>query len=35
MLEVISGKKTQKYEQGELQGVLKRLGYNEKQVFKF
>jgi len=35
MMEAISGNKTPKYEQGELKGVLKRLGYTEEQVFKF
>jgi len=35
MVSAISGPKTEKYEQGELKGVLKRLGYNESQVFKF
>lgn len=35
MMEAISGNKTPKFEQGELKGALKRLGYNEEQVFKF
>lgn len=35
MMEAISGSKTPKFEQGELKGVLKRLGYNEDQVYKF
>jgi len=35
MVKAIAGSKTPKFEQGELQGVLKELGYNEKQVFKF
>jgi len=34
MMDAISGDKTPKYEQGELKGVLKRLGYTEEQVFK-
>jgi len=35
MMNALSGPKTEKFEQGELKGVLKRLGYNESQVFKF
>jgi len=34
-MKVISGEKTPDYKQGELTGLLKELGYNESQVFKF
>jgi len=35
MMNHISGNKTPDYKQGELTGLLKKLGYNESQVFKF
>jgi cytochrome-b5 reductase len=35
MMNHISGGKTPDFKQGELSGILKKLGYNESQVFKF
>jgi len=35
LMKVISGEKTKDNKQGELSGSLKKLGYNESQVFKF
>jgi len=35
MMNAISGPKTPDYKQGELTGLLKKLGFNESQVFKF
>jgi cytochrome-b5 reductase len=35
MMNHISGNKTPDFKQGELSGLLKKLGYNESQVFKF
>jgi len=35
LMKHISGDKAPDYTQGELTGLLKKLGYNEKQVFKF
>jgi len=35
MMKFISGDKAPDYTQGELSGLLKKLGYNENQVFKF
>ncbi len=35
MMNYISGPKTPDYKQGETTGLLKQLGYNEKNVFKF
>jgi len=35
MMKAVSGPKTEKYEQGEVGGVLKALGYKESMVYKF
>jgi len=35
LMKSVSGTLTEKYEQGELTGVLKRIGYKESQVYKF
>jgi len=35
MMEAISGNKAPDYSQGELKGILKNLGYNSTNVFKF
>ena len=35
MMNAVSGPKTPDYKQGEVAGLLKALGYNETQVFKF
>lgn len=34
-MEAVSGSKTPDYKQGDVSGILKRLGYNETMVFKF
>lgn len=35
MMELVSGKKAVDYSQGELTGILKKLGYSNEQVFKY
>jgi len=35
LMKHISGEKTKDNKQGELEGLLKKLGYKEEQVFKF
>jgi hypothetical protein len=35
MMEAVSGNKAKDKSQGELTGMLKTMGYTEKQVFKF
>lgn len=35
MVKSISGPKTEKFEQGELTGVLKNVGYTSDMVYKF
>ena len=35
MMEMVSGKKGEKFTQGPVGGILKQLGYDESKVFKF